>query len=845
MRDHPLALTAESATADAPYRSFWMAGFEGADHINGAGERLDMVAASGHERHLDADYARLARLGVLSVRESIGWRLAEPSRRRGPVPAPQRFDFARTLRFAAAARRHGVQVLWSLMHYGTPDEVSLLDDSFCQRLAEFAGAVARTLRPLAEAPTVYTPINEINFLAWAASSSDILLAYGANSLSRRRARAQGHDLGWDIKRRLVRGCLMAMDAIRAEDRDARFLHVEPLIHVATPVGAAEPAEAARTAEAIASWQWQAWDMLRGTLEPQLGGRPEALDLLGLNYYHNSQWDMAGGGELHWHRRDPRRRPMAALLRKAAMRYGKPLIVAETSHVGAGRAEWLGEVTNEVLRARGSGTPVHGICLYPIVDRPDWSQTERWHQSGLWQVDASAAGRSEPQARRIELGYAKALRRAQRRLPGPSPAEPGSSAEPPYVNPETNTMPHLLVFSHLRWNFVFQRPQHLLSRLAREFPVVFVEEPMRCDGPAWLERSSPVPGVEVLRPHTPVEAWGFHDDQLSLLEPLIGNWLANEGIDDYAAWFYTPMALPLLNGLSPRAVIYDCMDELSAFHNAPRQMRQRETALLKRAELVLTGGPSLYEAKRTQHPHVLCLPSAVDAAHYAHDRAVADAERMQRADALQGGFASPRLGFFGVIDERLDIGLVAAIADADPSWQVVMAGPVVKIDPARLPQRPNLHWLGQQPYELLPQLVAGWSVCLMPFALNDSTRFISPTKTLEYMAAGKPVVSTRIRDVEVMFGDLVTIADEPTAFVAACREALAETDASRTQRESAMAARVADHAWDATAKTIRDEIVAVLAAVPATPQPTTPAEAGRPAALAAAQPAPAVAAVGKR
>ena len=371
------------------------------------------------------------------------------------------------------------------------------------------------------------------------------------------------------------------------------------------------------------------------------------------------------------------------------------------------------------------------------------------------------------------------------------------------------MPHLVVFSHLRWNFVFQRPQHLLSRLSREFPVVFVEEPLRSDEPARLERTSPAPGVQVLRPHTPVEAHGFHDDQLSLLEPLVADWLAQEGIDDYLVWFYTPMALPLLNGIAPRAVVYDCMDELSAFKGAAKQMRQRETALLKRAELVLTGGPSLYEAKRSLHDNVMCLPSAVDAAHYAHANAVAHPERMARADALQGGIGRPRLGFFGVIDERIDVGLVAAAADAHPDWQLVMVGPVVKIDPASLPQRPNLHWLGQQPYEILPQLVAGWDVCLMPFAINESTRFISPTKTLEYMAAGKPVVSTPIRDVAVMFGDLVAIADDAASFVIACEEALAETADERAQRQSDMARRVASHAWDATAGAIAEALRKVL------------------------------------
>jgi glycosyltransferase involved in cell wall biosynthesis len=372
------------------------------------------------------------------------------------------------------------------------------------------------------------------------------------------------------------------------------------------------------------------------------------------------------------------------------------------------------------------------------------------------------------------------------------------------------MPHLIVFSHLRWEFVFQRPQHLLSRLARDFHVLVVEEPMHTSGPAYLERTTPCKGVEVLRAHTPVEHGGFHDDQLSALQPMISGYLAENLIDDYVVWFYTPMALPLLGDLKPRAIVYDCMDELSAFKHAPRQMRQRETALLKSADLVVTGGPRLYEAKRDANPNVLCLPSAVDAEHYSARRATGDAAAMARAGELQGGIAAPRLGFFGVIDERLDLDLVAGVADADPSWQIVMVGPVVKIDQAALPRRPNLHYLGQQPYALLPQLVAGWSVCLMPFALNESTEFISPTKTLEYMAAGKPVVSTPVHDVKAMFGDIVAIAASANQFVDACRQALAETPAEKAEREVRMAKRVSEHSWDAAAETIRRSLAALLA-----------------------------------
>jgi glycosyltransferase involved in cell wall biosynthesis len=374
------------------------------------------------------------------------------------------------------------------------------------------------------------------------------------------------------------------------------------------------------------------------------------------------------------------------------------------------------------------------------------------------------------------------------------------------------MPHLLVFSHLRWNFVYQRPQHLLARLARHYPVIFVEEPMRSDGAAYLEYSLPAPGVEVLRPHTPIEAGGFHDDQLSALEPLLARFLAERSIDRMLVWFYTPMALPMLAELDPLAVVYDCMDELSAFKNAPRQMRQRESALMKRAQLVLTGGPSLYEAKRLLHPNVLCLPSAVDAEHYSSHRALADAHRVQRAAELQRSIPGPRLGFFGVIDERLDLELVAALADADPQWQIVMVGPVVKIDPAQLPQRANLHWLGQQPYELLPQLVAGGDVCLMPVALNESTRYISPTKTLEYMAAGKPVVSTAIHDVQAMFSDVVTIVADADSFVEGCRAALAEPAHRRSVRNAEMQATVWRYSWDETAATVHRALEETITAV---------------------------------
>ncbi|AXA90743.1 glycosyltransferase family 1 protein [Massilia sp. YMA4] len=356
------------------------------------------------------------------------------------------------------------------------------------------------------------------------------------------------------------------------------------------------------------------------------------------------------------------------------------------------------------------------------------------------------------------------------------------------------MSTIIVFCHLRWDFVFQRPQHLLTRLAKHYKIVLVEEPIHHDGESFMRTREVAPNVTVCQPHTPVQQPGFHDDQIPLLQPMIAKLVPQN--EDPIVWFYTPMALPLLPQLHASVVVYDCMDELSAFKNPPRQLLQRETALLNIADLVFTGGPSLYEAKRTRHANAHCFSSSVDAQHFAH--------ALERADSHpdQADIPHPRLGFYGVIDERLDTDLVAQVADANPDWHVVLVGPVVKIDPAQLPQRPNLHYLGQRSYDELPKFLAGWDVCLMPFALNEATRFISPTKVLEYMAAELPIVSTAIRDVEQPYSHVVAIGHTPEEFIAHCKAALAQTPEQSAQMVEKMRKVVANTSWENTASRMR-------------------------------------------
>ena len=341
----------------------------------------------------------------------------------------------------------------------------------------------------------------------------------------------------------------------------------------------------------------------------------------------------------------------------------------------------------------------------------------------------------------------------------------SQAEPSAPDPEIAT---LLCFSHLRWNFVFQRPQHLMCRFGREMNVIYWEEPVEI-GPretAYLQvREAPgAPGVRIVVPHLPQ---GMPDDaREAALKRLLDAHVASVR-GPLIAWYYTPMMLPFSKHITPDVTVYDAMDELSKFKFAPEHLLSYEQELIDRADIVFTGGSSLYEAKKDRHDNVHCFPSSVDRAHFCKARV------RQFDPADQEELPKPRLGFYGVIDERFDTELLDKVAAMRPQWSFVMVGPVVKISPEDLPKRLNIHYLGSKTYDQLPAYLSGWDVALMPFAMNESTQFISPTKTPEYLAGGKPVVSTPIKDVVRHYGQLegVKIASTAEEFVAACDEAL--------------------------------------------------------------------------
>jgi glycosyl hydrolase family 1 len=367
------------------FRSFWLGGFESACHRNRHGARLDMVAATQHDVQVNEDYTRLASLGIQTVRDGISW---------PRVDHEGRLDLSSARPSVEAAARQGVQVIWTLCHYGWPDDVDPYSPEFVSRFARYCGAVARLVAEHTDEVPFYTPINEISFLAWASGEVGWFSP-------------PTHHRGVELKRQLVRAVIAGSEAIWEVDPRARLVHVDPLIHVVPPRDRPDLAEAAARQRAS---QFEAWDQLAGLRDPELGGHPRYVDVMGLNFYHSNQWEFPNE-RLRWedHPRDDRWVPLHQLLLQFHARYRRPLFLGETSHFGVGRAAWIREIADEVIELRAAGVPFEGICLYPILDRPDWDDPLHWHNSGLWDLHANDGGRLE---RVLNEDYARELRRGQ-------------------------------------------------------------------------------------------------------------------------------------------------------------------------------------------------------------------------------------------------------------------------------------------------------------------------------------------------------------------------------------------------------------------------------------------------
>ncbi len=361
---------------------------------------------------------------------------------------------------------------------------------------------------------------------------------------------------------------------------------------------------------------------------------------------------------------------------------------------------------------------------------------------------------------------------------------------------------LVCFAHLRWNFVFQRPNHLMSRWAAHQRVFYIEEPEIDQGPVRMEVKQDRSGVWVATPYLP-EVLSKEDGRREHIR-LIDELLASHNVRQYVSWYYTPMAVDYTRHLHPLLKVYDCMDDLSSFVSASPKLKSLEAELMQTADLVFCGGRSLYLARKDRHADIHLFPSSIDLAHFCQAR------QEQPDPADQAAIPHPRLGFFGVIDERMDLELLGRLAEQRPDWHLVLVGPVVKVNPKRLPHQPNVHYLGKKDYQELPAYLAGWDVALMPFALNKATHFISPTKTLEYLAGGRPVVSTPIPDVVTPYGQegVVWIAAEAGEFARHIHTALSlngDLQAWRQRVDTLLASTSWDQTWEAMAALVQDRL----------------------------------------
>ncbi len=369
---------------------------------------------------------------------------------------------------------------------------------------------------------------------------------------------------------------------------------------------------------------------------------------------------------------------------------------------------------------------------------------------------------------------------------------------------------IIVHCHLSWDWVWQRPQQFVSRLSRQHRILFVEtlapDPQLSTATARFERAKEFPNITLLRLQFP--AWRWPDGEYIDLERrrLVQEFVIGPGAGQFenpVQWFYDPMAAPAFLGhMGEILTVYDCMDELSKFRGAPPQIVERETELLKRADVVFTGGRKLFEAKSRWNGNCHFYACGVEGEHFGRARA---AETVVPPDIAS--LPKPVLGFFGVVDERMDYELVAKLADANRRWSIVIIGPTIKVEPGALPRRSNLHWLGARAYADLPSCCKGFDLCLMPFALNESTEFINPTKALEYMATGRQIVSTAVPDVVRNFAGVVKIGRSHGEYLELCEEALEQPDYAAIAKGLQL---TAENSWDAIVAELENHLQEALA-----------------------------------
>jgi hypothetical protein len=763
----------------------------------------DLGQVTGLEQHWAEHLDRLQAAGVQRLRYPLRWhRIAQNA---------GAFDWSRTDAELTEIRRRGLDPIVDLVHhtsYPRRLEGGFGDPRFADEYVRFADAVAERYPWL----TSYTLFNEPFATLFLAGHESLWPPY---------------DSGMAGFARLALSVLPAISRAAAifEERlpDAQHIWIDTCESHSGTLGA--PAEYAAFANDrrhllldLALGRHLDGDrpalsaFLQAGGEPLLDLPPIRVDVLGLDYYPHSEWwyDESGSRSP-----SPAPRGFAAIAADYHARYALPVVLSETNIRGlpSDRATWLRYILDQYEQAVEAGVPLQGFSWFPMIDSMDWDSLLALpigHRDPVGVYDLAPSGRS---IRTVftEAWDAAAAGGSVESLPAYRLQEPCDEQlrgffagldwpwqDAPNPEPPVPVYPlahDLVVLSHLRWDWVWQRPQHLVTRFSedrgsRGARTWFVEEPIAGGVPEpvlWTEQVGRITRVRLVVPLDPGQpsTLSFDDPSAENYAAMLGALFAEEGVPHPDVLVYTPMALDIARSLDPHRVAFDVMDDLASFADAPQGMTERHARLLEVAHVVFAGGRSLHAGLIGDRPDSHLFPSGVDVEHYSAARELREDHAGRR----------PVLGYVGVLDERLDLDLVAGVADALPDWTVRMVGPIAKIDPRALPQRPNIEYPGMADYTDLPQVMADFDVAFMPFALNDATRSISPTKTLEYLAAGLPVISTKIADVVADYSDVVSLEEDAEAFAAACRRVVGD---SQEDRDRLVRIIQDSQSWDAIA-----------------------------------------------
>lgn len=826
---------------------------------------VDQFHWTQHNRQWRSDLALVSeQLGLSHLRYAIPWHYIEPK--------PGKFDWSIADERIGACGEMGIELMLDVMHFGTPTWLPLAvgDAEFPESLERLTQAMVERYRDQIK---VWCPFNEP--LVTSLFSGD----FGFWPPHARKWRGY-----MPVLSRVAQAVSRSIRAVRRAQPDATVLLSDAADNFASHDESLAGEVALRNQR-----RFLMLDLISGRVDVHhplyewvtsygmseldlqwLAANPQMPDVIGLDYYQHSDWQLersGGGVRQRW-----ADAPVGiyGVANAYYNRYGLPMMVTETSIEGKpiNREIWLERIVEDARRLREEGVPLNGLVWWPLFDHLDWDgalthRIGKLHQVGLFKLVRQPDGVYERVRTPLADAYADLAKQGNEavgditRLAEPLPASEeelpplagsttgvssgdrlrealgevtgarnraaasnghangnGSSngngngngkgtaarAEPSGKASESTSRSTgaygIVVFSHLRWGFVWQRPQQFLSRFARKHPILFVEEPVfdvAEGGEARLQMHQVMPNVSVACPHCP-DSWSRRPDLPEKLreftQQAIEQMNTTGAFDQPLLWYYSPMdASWSLGQFQHRGIVYDCMDELSQFTGAPKQLVDNERRLMQYADVVFTGGHELWNKKKQQHDNVHFFGCGVEVDHFglAMDPATSippDIDFMAR----------PIIGWFGVIDERVDYHMVGEMARMQPNWSFAMIGPIVKVDPNLLPHAPNLFWLGSRDYTVLPNYCRAFDVCMMCFAINEATEYINPTKALEYLATGRPVISTPVRDVVKQYSDLMEIGGTPEELVAAAERALTSPDKDRIQRGLEKARNAS---WEAT------------------------------------------------